>query len=191
MIIDGHTHLYSRDTERYPLGDPDSTYRPEADGSADTLKKEMDAAGVDRALTITAGFYGWDNSSTMDAFAGRESWLAAGVLVDPAGEAVVVDEPGPGRHVQPVYEGRAGNEPGKGEPGPLLAERVLAALDFDREEKLDVLDPSLGVGRGLEHAYRNLLLGSGEPWREAEGIVVEGAPEVEARVGDALPEMDA
>jgi predicted TIM-barrel fold metal-dependent hydrolase len=87
MIIDGHTHLYSRDTERYPLGDPESAYRPEADGSADTLKSEMDAAGVDRALTITAGFYGWDNSSTMDALAGREDWLAAGVLVDPASEA--------------------------------------------------------------------------------------------------------
>jgi predicted TIM-barrel fold metal-dependent hydrolase len=86
MIIDGHTHLFSLDTERYPLGDPESTYRPAADGSGDVLKKEMDAAGVDRALTITAGFYGWDNSTTMDTLEGREDWLAAGVLVDPAGE---------------------------------------------------------------------------------------------------------
>jgi predicted TIM-barrel fold metal-dependent hydrolase len=86
MIIDGHTHLFSLDTERYSLGDPDSTYRPEADGSADTLKVQMDAAGVDWALTITAGFYGWDNSSTMDTLKGRKNWLAGGVLVDPAAE---------------------------------------------------------------------------------------------------------
>lgn len=84
MIIDAHTHLFSLDTERYPLGTSDSTYRPAADGSADSLKREMDSAGVARALTITAGFYGWDNSTTMDMLAGREDWLAAGVLVDPA-----------------------------------------------------------------------------------------------------------
>ena len=46
----------------------------------------MDRSGVDRALTITAGFYGWDNTSTMDMLRGREHWLAAGVLIDPAGE---------------------------------------------------------------------------------------------------------
>ena len=46
----------------------------------------MDRSGVDRALTITAGFYGWDNTSTTDMLQDREHWLAAGVLIDPAGE---------------------------------------------------------------------------------------------------------
>lgn len=86
MIIDGHTHLYSLDLSRYPLADSDSSYRPTADGSAETLKQEMDAAGVDRALTITAGFYGWNNRSTIDALTGNEDWLAAGVLIDPTCE---------------------------------------------------------------------------------------------------------
>jgi len=84
LIVDGHTHLFSLDTERYPLANPEASYRPEADGSAETLKKEMGAAGVDRALTITAGFYGWDNTTTMDTLVGRDGWLAGGVLVDPA-----------------------------------------------------------------------------------------------------------
>jgi predicted TIM-barrel fold metal-dependent hydrolase len=84
MLIDAHTHIFLEDTDRYPLGDPNSTYRPATDGSAAKLRTEMDAAGIDRALTITAGFYGWDNSSTLDELDGNASWLAAGVLVDPA-----------------------------------------------------------------------------------------------------------
>lgn len=84
MIIDGHTHIFSLDTDRYPLADPDSTYRPHTDGSAALLKRRMDRAGVDRAFTITTGFYGWDNRYTMDQLVGNEEWLAVGVLVDPA-----------------------------------------------------------------------------------------------------------
>ena len=86
MVIDAHTHLYSLDTERYPLGNPESTYRPEADGSPETLKAEMEATGVDRALTITAGFYGWDNATTLDHLQGGTDWLAGAALVDPASE---------------------------------------------------------------------------------------------------------
>ena len=43
----------------------------------------MKAAGVERALTISTGFYGWDNSYVMDELGGNNSWLAIGVLVDP------------------------------------------------------------------------------------------------------------
>lgn len=84
MTIDAHTHLCSLDTARYPLANPESDYRPVLDGSATLLKERMDEAGIDRALTITTGFYGWDNSYTMDQLVGNESWLAVGVLVDPA-----------------------------------------------------------------------------------------------------------
>lgn len=83
MIIDAHTHLFSLDTNTYPLADPDSTYRPEADGSTERLMQEREAAGVDRALTITAGFYGWDNRYTLEQLPHHGSWLAAGVLIDP------------------------------------------------------------------------------------------------------------
>lgn len=84
MIIDGHTHVFLQDTTRYPLANPEGGYRPQADGSARALRAEMLAAGVDRALTITAGFYGWDNSSTLDELAGNSGWLAGAALVDPA-----------------------------------------------------------------------------------------------------------
>jgi L-fuconolactonase len=85
MIIDGHTHIVLQDTQRYPLADPQAFYRPTTDGSAALLKEQMQAAGVDRALTITAGFYGWDNSSALDERKGNEDWLAVGLLVDPTG----------------------------------------------------------------------------------------------------------
>mgnify|MGYP001187121479 CR=1 FL=1 len=86
MIIDGHTHIFTLDTDRYPLADPASGYRPQIDGSAALLKRRMDAAGVDRALTITTGFYGWDNRYSLDQLKGNEDWLAVGVLVDPASD---------------------------------------------------------------------------------------------------------
>lgn len=84
MIIDAHTHIFSPNGRAYPLADPNATYRPQTDGSAQLLRTQMDAAGVDRAFTITAGFYGWDNRSVIDALPEQGAWLAAGVLVDPA-----------------------------------------------------------------------------------------------------------
>lgn len=102
MIIDTHTHIMTLDMERYPLADPESSYRPTTDGAADLLKVEMDAVGVDRAFTISAGFYGWDNSYAIDQLLGREDWLGVGVLVDPAGAE------GPAELQQLVDEGACG-----------------------------------------------------------------------------------
>jgi len=86
MIIDAHTHIFSPDGRAYPLADPNTTYRPQTDGSAQLLRAQMDVAGVDRALTITAGFYGWDNCSVIDlvdpasadAPAALEAWVSQG-----------------------------------------------------------------------------------------------------------------
>ena len=38
---------------------------------------------IDRAVNVTPGWCGWDNSYTMDALRGNRDWLAATVLVDP------------------------------------------------------------------------------------------------------------
>ena len=54
-------------------------YRPETDGSAALLKKEMEQAGVDRALTIAAGFDGWDNSYCLGRTAGPENIVATNI----------------------------------------------------------------------------------------------------------------
>ena len=47
MIVDSHTHLFSKDFESYPRqSEPPEVRRVVA--SAEQLKAEMDAAGVDR-----------------------------------------------------------------------------------------------------------------------------------------------
>ncbi|MCC7263357.1 MAG: amidohydrolase family protein [Candidatus Latescibacteria bacterium] len=83
MIIDAHTHIGAIDFARYPLANPASTYRPTAECSAEVLRARMQEAGIDRAFTITPGYYGWDNRYPLDALEGNEDWLAVGVLVDP------------------------------------------------------------------------------------------------------------
>ena len=84
QIIDSHTHLMTLDTERYPLADPTSGYRPEFEGSAAALRQHMQTAGVQRALAISTGFYGWDNRYALDQRRENEAWLAVAALVDPA-----------------------------------------------------------------------------------------------------------
>lgn len=84
LIIDSHTHLMTLDTERYPLADPSSGYQPAFEGSANALHEQMQVTGVSRALAISTGFYGWDNSYALDQQVGNKSWLAVAALVDPA-----------------------------------------------------------------------------------------------------------
>jgi len=102
MIIDAHNHLFTLDTNRYPLADPAAEYRPLTDASANELKREMIATGVERAFTITAGFYGWGNGYTMASLTGNEDWLAAGVLVDPTSPQ------GPGILEEHIINGASG-----------------------------------------------------------------------------------
>lgn len=83
MVIDAHTHIFSADLARYPLADPQSSYRPITDGSVELLRAQMDAAGVDRAVTISPWFCGWDIRYTLDVLAQHRSWLAVVALVDP------------------------------------------------------------------------------------------------------------
>jgi predicted TIM-barrel fold metal-dependent hydrolase len=102
VIVDAHSHIFSLDLERYPLADPGSSYRPQTDGSAALLNKQMQEAGVDRAFTITVGFYGWDNRYALEQLAGNQTWLAVGVLVDPAGKD------GPAKLEECVRQGACG-----------------------------------------------------------------------------------
>ena len=82
MIVDTHTHLFAPDSVRYPV-DPEASYRPETDGSVELLRRQMDEAGVDRAVTISPWPYRWDMSYVLDILPERRDWLAVGVLVDP------------------------------------------------------------------------------------------------------------
>ena len=79
MIVDGHMHLNGtlRDPVRYPAlkdqpGASSSTAfgwfgigdRPNVDASVEALQKRMASTpgGVQRAVNITPGWCGWDNS---------------------------------------------------------------------------------------------------------------------------------
>ncbi len=83
MIVDTHTHLFAPDVARYPLADPNASYRPLTDGSVELLKRQLDAAGVDRAVTISPWPYRWDMRYVRDVLPENRSWLAVAVLVDP------------------------------------------------------------------------------------------------------------
>lgn len=83
MIIDSHTHLFAPDSRRYPVADPQATYRPLTVGSVEFLRQEMDEAGVDRAVTISPWPYRWDMSYVLDVLPAHRTWLAVAVLIDP------------------------------------------------------------------------------------------------------------
>lgn len=87
IVIDAHTHIFSQDLDSYPLANPTSTYRPVTDGSVELLKAAMREAGVQRAVTISPWFYGWDISYTLDVLPANRSWLAVAALVDPTDPA--------------------------------------------------------------------------------------------------------
>ncbi len=84
MIIDTHAHIYSPDVNAYePIAD--STRPPPGAGTVDHLQREMQEAGVDRALLIqTYTFYGFDNRFIRDTALGARDWAAGVVNLDPA-----------------------------------------------------------------------------------------------------------
>jgi predicted TIM-barrel fold metal-dependent hydrolase len=81
--IDSHTHLFAPDPLRYPVADPQASYRPLTDGSVEFLRAEMNEAAVDRAVTISPWPYRWDMSYVLDVLPSNRSWLAVAVLIDP------------------------------------------------------------------------------------------------------------
>lgn len=70
MIIEWNTHLFSRDTERYPFH-PRAAYVPATDHlSADPLAdylRRMEAEGIDRAVVVHPEPYGDDHRLVLDA----------------------------------------------------------------------------------------------------------------------------
>ena len=66
MVIDTHAHIYTSDSDQYPIIDKPYT-PPAGSGSPEGLIAEMDAAGVDKVMMVqTTTYYGWDNSFMRD-----------------------------------------------------------------------------------------------------------------------------
>lgn len=83
VIVDTHTHLFAPNGQHCPLADPTASYRPLTDGSVELLKRQMDEAGVERAVTISPWPYRWDMRYVLDVLPRHRSWLAVAVLIDP------------------------------------------------------------------------------------------------------------
>ncbi len=96
-MVDAHTHVVSRDVERFPLkpaglpqgmGDaqrPADWFESHA-VSADELVEGLGAAGVDRAILVQAmGAYGYDNTYCASAARAHADRTASVAIVDPHG----------------------------------------------------------------------------------------------------------
>ena len=79
MIVDTHLHVWSGDTERYPMdGDRTATQ----DGSAEFLNTKMAEAGVDKAVIVQPIHYLFDNSYVADTLKRFRGQFAAIGLVN-------------------------------------------------------------------------------------------------------------
>ncbi len=85
-VIDIHPHIVSPDTERYPLaplGGTQSTWSSERPTTYEMLLKEMDAAGVDKAVIVhSSTAYGFDNRYVADAVAAVPSRFTGVYSID-------------------------------------------------------------------------------------------------------------
>ncbi|MGH2349985.1 MAG: amidohydrolase family protein [Chloroflexota bacterium] len=83
MIVDTHAHIYSPDETAYPA--IEQPYQPPpGTGSPEHLRREMEAAGVDRVMMVqTTTFYGWDNRFVRDTAAAAGEWAAGVCTLNP------------------------------------------------------------------------------------------------------------
>jgi L-fuconolactonase len=83
MIIDTHAHIYSPDEQTYPPR-VDPLRPPPGTGSPEHLRREMQAAGVDRAMLVqTTTFYGWDNRFLRDTAEAARDWAVGVCTLNP------------------------------------------------------------------------------------------------------------
>lgn len=83
MIVDTHAHIYSPDEAAYPPCDQ-PLRPPPGTGSPAHLRREMQAAAVDRVMVVqTTTFYRWDNSFVRDTAAPSRDWAVGVCTLDP------------------------------------------------------------------------------------------------------------
>jgi predicted TIM-barrel fold metal-dependent hydrolase len=83
MIVDAHAHIYSPDEVAYPPGE-NPLRPPPGTGTPEHLRREMQAAGVDRAMLVqTTTFYRWDNRFVRDTAAAATEWSVGVCTLNP------------------------------------------------------------------------------------------------------------
>lgn len=82
-VVDTHAHLYSEETDRYPLM-RDPYLPPPGRGTLEHLRAEMTAAGVRRAVFVhTFTAYRWDNRLLADATAASREFATGVCALSP------------------------------------------------------------------------------------------------------------
>jgi predicted TIM-barrel fold metal-dependent hydrolase len=84
MIIDAHSHVWSRDILQYPW-QPILAHvpAPTIDAPVEMLLADMDRAGVDRIVLVQPSVYGWDNRYLMTCLATWPQRFVGICLIDP------------------------------------------------------------------------------------------------------------
>ncbi len=82
-ICDTHAHVYSPDEARYPMiAEP--LRPPGGAGTLEHLRREMAAAGVERAVAVQVSTaYEWDNRLVADVARANAPWLVSVCTLDP------------------------------------------------------------------------------------------------------------
>lgn len=85
--IDAHVHVWSSDTQRYPLapGFAKDSMKP-ASFTPEELFKHCKPAGVRRIALIQISFYGFDNSYMLDMIAKHPDVFVGTAVIDPHGK---------------------------------------------------------------------------------------------------------
>jgi L-fuconolactonase len=83
MIVDTHAHIYSPDEVTYPVIEK-PLRPPPGTGSPAHLQREMQAAGVDKAMLVqTTTFYSWDNRFVRDTAEVSREWAVGVCTLNP------------------------------------------------------------------------------------------------------------
>jgi predicted TIM-barrel fold metal-dependent hydrolase len=84
--IDAHSHVWTPDTERYPLapGFRRAQMAP-ASFTAEELQQQMKPLGVDRVVLIQMSFYGYDNSYMLDCMRKYMGMFSGVAVIDQDG----------------------------------------------------------------------------------------------------------
>ena len=83
QIVDTHAHMYHPDETTYPMRE-DPLRPPEGTGDVGHLQREMQAAGVQRAVLVQTGSaYWWDNQLLGETAAAGSDWAVGVCTLNP------------------------------------------------------------------------------------------------------------
>ena len=85
MIVDTHVHVWEIDPPKYPIGQTAPTWNsyPDEPGTADELRSEMDAHGVDWCVLVQTSWSTWDNGYIADSVSRFPDRFVGHGLIDP------------------------------------------------------------------------------------------------------------